>query len=126
MPTLQALQLIYNWFMSDWSHVIVAMSAIAAVTPTPAPGTIWAKLYRVVDTLALNVLHAKSNGVAPAAIAAQVATLLQAQLQAKLAAEPAPPVLTDVLQPALQPFPQAVQVPVAPTPVSVNPAQPAK
>ena len=45
--------------------VIALASAIAAVTPTPAPGTPLAKLYGVIDFLALNVLKAKDKGEAP-------------------------------------------------------------
>ena len=39
--------------------VISAASAIAALTPTPKDDELAGKLYRIVDLLALNVLHAK-------------------------------------------------------------------
>jgi hypothetical protein len=49
-----------------WAGVVFAVislaSAIAALTPTPKEGTILAKLYKVVDFLALNVGQAKSKG----------------------------------------------------------------
>lgn len=39
--------------------VVSAASAIAALTPTPKDDELAGKLYRIVDVLALNVLHAK-------------------------------------------------------------------
>jgi hypothetical protein len=49
-----------------WAGVVFAVislaSAIAAITPTPKEGTFLAKLYKVIDFLALNVGHAKSKG----------------------------------------------------------------
>lgn len=49
-----------------WAGVVFAVislaSAIAALTPTPKEGTIFAKLYKVIDFLALNVGQAKSKG----------------------------------------------------------------
>ena len=47
------------------SSVVALCSAIAAITPTPAPGSVWAKVYAVVDFLALNILKAKDTGVSP-------------------------------------------------------------
>ena len=44
------------------ASVIALASAIAAVTPTPAPGTLLAKVYSIVDLLALNVGKAKDTG----------------------------------------------------------------
>jgi len=50
-----------------WFGIVAAVvslaSAIAAITPTPAPGTKLAKVYALVDLLALNVGKAKSTGV---------------------------------------------------------------
>lgn len=49
-----------------WFGVITATialaSAIAAVTPTPKAGTALAKLYSIIDFLALNVGKAKDDG----------------------------------------------------------------
>ncbi|MFM1794587.1 MAG: hypothetical protein RL642_972 [Bacteroidota bacterium] len=49
-----------------WAGVVFAVislaSAIAALTPTPKEGTVLAKLYKVIDFLALNVGQAKSKG----------------------------------------------------------------
>lgn len=41
---------------------IALASAIAAATPTPAPGTFLAKLYSVIDFVALNIGKAKDKG----------------------------------------------------------------
>jgi hypothetical protein len=55
-------------FLNDqpWAGVVFATislaSAIAAITPTPKEGTVAAKLYKVIDFLALNFGQAKSNG----------------------------------------------------------------
>jgi len=37
-------------------------SALAAIIPTPKEGTGLAKIYKVIDFLALNILHAKETG----------------------------------------------------------------
>lgn len=50
-----------SWF-GIVTAVIALASAIAAVTPTPEPGTWQGKLYSVIDFLALNVLKAKDKG----------------------------------------------------------------
>jgi len=42
--------------------VVTLASAIAAVTPTPKPGSIWAKVYAGIDFLALNIGKAKQLG----------------------------------------------------------------
>lgn len=36
-------------------------SAIAATTPTPIDDKLWAKVYKVIDTLALNIGRAKEK-----------------------------------------------------------------
>lgn len=66
MNTIQFLNAVVNWLLADPVHASVAASAIAAVTPTPSPNSPWGKLYKVLDVLALNVLHAKDTGVPPA------------------------------------------------------------
>jgi hypothetical protein len=47
------------WF-NVATAVIAVMSAVAAATPTPKPGTTLAKAYKLIDWLALNVGHAKA------------------------------------------------------------------
>ena len=42
--------------------IIALASAIAAATPTPAPGTFLAKLYALIDFAALNIGKAKDKG----------------------------------------------------------------
>lgn len=79
MTTVEAVLSVWNWLLADWTHPIVAAAAFTALTPTPAPGTFAAKLYKAVDVLAINVLHAKSTGITPAALAEQVAAKLIAQ-----------------------------------------------
>lgn len=50
-----------NWF-SIVTAAIALASAIAAITPTPVAGTLLAKIYSIVDFLALNVGKAKDTG----------------------------------------------------------------
>lgn len=42
--------------------IIAFASGVAALTPTPTDDNWIAKLYRIIDTLALNVGHAKEEG----------------------------------------------------------------
>lgn len=74
----------WAWLMNDWAHPVVAAAAITAVTPTPKPGTWQAKAYKVIDVIAVNVLHAKSTGVTSQAIADQIADLLQERAQQEI------------------------------------------
>lgn len=57
------LQLIQN---QPWFGVVAAIislaSAIAAITPTPKPGSALAKVYGIIDLLALNIGKAKDTG----------------------------------------------------------------
>jgi len=53
-----------SWF-TIITAVVTLASAIAAVTPTPTPGSVWAKVYSCIDFLALNILKAKDTGVTP-------------------------------------------------------------
>ncbi|QIE57731.1 hypothetical protein G5B40_03055 [Pikeienuella piscinae] len=41
--------------------IVAAASAIAAVTPTPRDDALLGKVYRILDTLALNVGYAKDR-----------------------------------------------------------------
>ncbi len=61
MDTLLNLISGQSWF-GIVTAVIALASAIAAATPTPQPGTALAKLYFIVDFLALNVGKAKDIG----------------------------------------------------------------
>jgi hypothetical protein len=51
----------HPWFAVAAS-VIALASAVASVTPTPKPGTFLAKVYAVIDFLALNIGKAKDKG----------------------------------------------------------------
>lgn len=62
METLITLFKDQSWFTIVTAAVTLA-SAIAAATPTPAPGTFLAKLYSIVDLLALNIGKAKDKGL---------------------------------------------------------------
>jgi hypothetical protein len=44
---------------------ISAASTFCALTPTPAPGSVWATVYSVIEGLALLVGKAKDTGLAP-------------------------------------------------------------
>ena len=63
METIQILTNSFqdNAYVSILTAVVTLASAIAAVTGTPKKGTIWAKLYSVLDFLALNVYKAKDK-----------------------------------------------------------------
>lgn len=88
MNTMQFLNAVLAWLQSDPSHVVVLASALAALTPTPAPNTFAGRIYKLLDLLALNFLHAKSTGVALPDVAQQVAAILE---QKKTAAPVNPP-----------------------------------
>lgn len=82
MNTIQFLNLILNWLLADPTHVVAAASLIAAVTPTPNPTSTAGKVYKLLDLLALNFLHAKSTGVELPEVARQVAQILDQRNQA--------------------------------------------
>jgi hypothetical protein len=48
------------WF-SVATAIVTLFSAIAAATPTPQEGSALAKIYKVVDFLALNIFKAKQK-----------------------------------------------------------------
>jgi hypothetical protein len=48
------------WFVVV-SAVVTLASAIAAITPTPKAGSVLAKIYSVIDLLALNIGKAKQK-----------------------------------------------------------------
>ena len=78
----------YAWLMSDWAHPIVAAAAFTALTPTPKPDTWLAKAYKVIDVVAINVIHAKSTGMTSTAMAEEIANVLQAKAK-ESASQPA-------------------------------------
>ena len=53
-----------GWLEYVTAAVTIA-SVIASITPTPKEGSIWAKLYKGIDWLAINVGKAKETGVKP-------------------------------------------------------------
>lgn len=58
----EAIQLLQS---SPWFSVVTAVvtlaSAVSALTPTPASGSALAKVYKVIDFLALNIGKAKQK-----------------------------------------------------------------
>lgn len=56
----------YAPIVFDTAFSIVAVaSAIAALTPTPTDDTFLARVYKVIDALALNIGYAKDRGKVP-------------------------------------------------------------
>jgi hypothetical protein len=97
MNTLQFGLAVLDWLQADPSHIVVAASVVAAVTPTPTPGTIYARLYKIVDLFAANVFRAKDTGVTAAQVAEQVAVLLANKtVAAAPSLPPAAPVVSAV------------------------------
>jgi len=62
MTTEQFIRTLLDWLLADPSHLVTAASALAALTPTPPTDSVAGKLYKIVDILALNFLHAKEAG----------------------------------------------------------------
>jgi hypothetical protein len=83
MNTIQFLMMIVNWLQADPSHIVVTASALAALTPTPDASTTAGKIYKVLDLLALNFLHAKDSGVNTADLETQVLAILAKQKPAQ-------------------------------------------
>jgi len=65
MTTFQSVTSLLDWLLADPSHIITAASFLAALIPTPDPSTNWGKAYRLIDLLAVNILHAKETGLPP-------------------------------------------------------------
>jgi len=61
METLLQLVQGQPWY-SILTATVALASAIAALTPTPKAGTILAKVYGIIDILALNIGKAKNTG----------------------------------------------------------------
>jgi|SRR6185437_7351355 len=97
MTTAEFVQSVWAWVAADPSHIVVAASAIAALTPTPAPNTPWGRAYKVMELLALNFLHAKETGVNTASVAQEVIAILS---KMKPPAPAAAPVVTPPAAPA--------------------------
>jgi hypothetical protein len=57
--------IVSNPYVNVITAVVALFSAIAAVTPTPKEGTLWAKVYKVIDILAINIGKAKETGTPP-------------------------------------------------------------
>lgn len=59
----EIITLISPYLDNPWvkvgTAVVTLASAIAATTSTPKPGTVWAKVYAVIDFFALNIGKAK-------------------------------------------------------------------
>lgn len=60
IPIIIELVKSYPWFPVVTSVVALA-SAVAAVTPTPKAGSVWSKVYKVIDLFALNFGFAKNK-----------------------------------------------------------------
>ena len=60
IPIIIELVKAYPWFPVVTSVVTLA-SAIAAATPTPKAGSVWSKVYKVIDLFALNFGKAKDK-----------------------------------------------------------------
>jgi hypothetical protein len=62
VTTVEFFQQAVDWLAADPAHVVVAASAVVAVTGTPDPNTWYGKVYMVLEAVALNVLKAKQIG----------------------------------------------------------------
>lgn len=60
IPIIIELVKSYPWFPVVTSVVALA-SAVAAATPTPKAGSVWSKVYKVIDIFALNFGFAKNK-----------------------------------------------------------------
>lgn len=91
MNTLQFVMSVLDWLQASPANIVVAANVIALATPTPNPNTPLGRVYKIVDLLALNVLHAKETGVNTATVAEEVAQIFLAKQKA---AAPAAPIVT--------------------------------
>ena len=60
IPIILDIVKAYPWFPVVTSAITLA-SAVAAITPTPKSGSVWSKVYKVIDTVALNFGKAKQK-----------------------------------------------------------------
>lgn len=62
----EILNILNPYLDNPWVKVATAVvtlaSTVAALTPTPKPGSVWAKVYSAIDFLALNIGKAKQIG----------------------------------------------------------------
>jgi hypothetical protein len=62
----ELIELLNPYLDNPWVKLVTAAvtlaSTIAAVTPTPKEGTFWAKVYKIIDVIAINVGKAKQTG----------------------------------------------------------------
>ncbi len=62
---MEIIPLIRPYLDNPWvqigTAVVTLASAIAAVTPTPKEGSTWAKVYKIIDMLAINIGKAKDK-----------------------------------------------------------------
>lgn len=58
----QLLELVDNKYVALVTAIVMLASAVAAITPTPKEGSVLAKLYKLIDWLAINVGKAKDKG----------------------------------------------------------------
>jgi hypothetical protein len=62
----EILNILNPYLDNPWVKVATAVvtlaSTVAALTPTPKSGSIWAKVYSFIDLLALNIGKAKQIG----------------------------------------------------------------
>lgn len=63
MDTVTTIQTVINWLLADPSHIVLASSIICALVPTPNPNTVYGKLYKIFEVLALNIIHSKETGL---------------------------------------------------------------
>ena len=66
MDFITWLQTHFDQLLVVLTSIVTAASVIAAITPTPADDTAVGKLYKIIDTLALNFGRAKDLPAEPA------------------------------------------------------------
>lgn len=103
MPTLQFFSLLLDWLKADITHVIIAFAALSAFLPRPKPGTWAARVFSVIDVLALNIYNAKPGVSTTAALEEQIKALLAQQMSAVAAQARITPPNTPVVPPHANP-----------------------
>jgi hypothetical protein len=87
MTTQEFFTALADWLLADPSHLVTAASGMAALIPTPAPDSLAGKFFKIIDILALNILHAKESGqtTPPTSPTIQTTTVLPAATLSALA-----------------------------------------